>query len=80
MSCVAFAYGARQRSLLSKNALCALCLAPGQNPHGKGCAVRVLASAVRLWHTAKHANPVLPQYKMSQRCRQSFQCKEVGEM
>jgi hypothetical protein len=30
-----------------------LCRAPGQNPHGKGCAVRVLASTVCPWRTAK---------------------------
>jgi hypothetical protein len=59
-SCVAFPYGARQRSLTGKNAPCALCRAPGQNPHGKGCAVRVLASAVHPWCTTKRANPVVP--------------------
>jgi hypothetical protein len=59
MPCVAFPYGARQRSLPGKNAPCALCRAPEQNPHGKGCAVRVLASAVRPWRTAKRANPIV---------------------
>jgi hypothetical protein len=44
--CVAFPNGARQRSLPGKNAPCALCHAPGQNPHGKGCAVWVLAFGV----------------------------------
>jgi hypothetical protein len=47
MLCVAFPYGARQRSLSGKSASCALCRAPRQNPHGKGCVVRVLASIVR---------------------------------
>jgi hypothetical protein len=59
MPCVAFPYCARQRSLPGKNASCALCRVPGQNPHGKGCAVRVLTSAVRPWRTAKRANPVV---------------------
>jgi hypothetical protein len=35
--------------LPGKNAPCALCHALGQNAHGKGCAVRILAFAVRLW-------------------------------
>jgi hypothetical protein len=35
MPCVAFSYSARQRSLPGKNAVCALCRAPGQNPHAK---------------------------------------------
>jgi hypothetical protein len=45
MPCVAVPYGERQWSLPGKNAPCVLCSAPGQNPHRKGCAVRVLACA-----------------------------------
>jgi hypothetical protein len=32
------------------------------DPHGKGCVVRVLASAVLPWRTAKRANPVVDSH------------------
>jgi hypothetical protein len=48
MSCVSFPEGARQRSLPGKIAPNALWRALGQNPHDKGCGVRILAFAGEL--------------------------------